>query len=278
MSSSPNKELVQRLEQLRRQGRSRAELRRQGVPKAPWPWKPWALLFGLLVVVALCLDLQRFARHVPAARTVTADLQELVLGESDDIYVHPKGWFSIRKPKGWRIRTREQSAPYDVVLVGPTASDISIMTTAVSYDSLPPLLEEINRSEQMANLSIVKEPFFFQGIPAVQRVAHLKTQTLLAIDFVKDHVAHHIMCGLPPEHFDKYKSVLLDWLNRNYTIGTRETERKTETNDVDTGSARSSKILLDHRVHHFGVCKLRDYPIPVWSANRVPGHASAKAQ
>lgn len=186
--------------------------------KTPW-WKLPALVFGLLVVVALCLDLQRFARQKPQGRSVAVDLQNMVLGEVGSLYVHSNGWFSVRCPAGWRMRTGAQSAPYQVVMYGPAATDLSIMVTPVSYDHLPALLRDIERSEQMAGLSVPKEPFFFKGVPAVRRVAHLKTQTLLAIDFVKDGLAHHIMCGLPPEYFDRYQSVILDWLVQHYEPG-----------------------------------------------------------
>ena len=43
---------------------------------------------------------------------------------------------------------------------------------------------------------------------------------IFAIDFVEDHVAHHIMCAVSPEYFDRYEPVLMDVLN------TYETGRK----------------------------------------------------
>lgn len=182
-------------------------------------WKLVGVAFGLLVILALGLDLRRFAQQKPQGLSVTADLQNLVLGESGGVYVHSNGWFSVRCPAGWRMRTGAQSAPYHLVMYGPAATDISIMVTPVPYDNLPALMRDIERSEDMAGLAVPKEPAFFKGVPAVRRVAHLKSQTLLAVDFVKDGLAHHIMCGLPPEHFDRYQPVIWDWLIRHYEPG-----------------------------------------------------------
>jgi hypothetical protein len=191
---------------------------RRAPPKGPW-WRLPALAFGLLIVVALCLDLQRFARQQPQGRSVVADLQQIVLGESGGVYAHSNGWFTVHCPAGWRMRVGAQSAPYQVVMYGPAATDISIMVNPVSYDRLPALMRDIERSEEMAGLNVPKEPVFFKGNPAVRRVARLKTQTLLAIDFVKDGLAHHIMCGLPPEHFEKYQAAMFDWLIQHYEPG-----------------------------------------------------------
>lgn len=197
------------------------------------------MVFGLLLVLALMLDLQKFARHRPHAHSIAGDLQQLVLGETGGSWTHPQGWFTVRCPAGWRMRTGVDSAPYDIVLYGPAATDISIMVTPVPYDYLPPLVRDIERSEEMAGLSVPKDPFFFKGAPAVRRTARLKTQSVLAIDFVKDGLAHHIMCGLPHEHFEQYRRAVVDWLQQHYHPGSRtedagdETRTKTLTGDEE---------------------------------------------
>ena len=34
----------------------------------------------------------------------------------------------------------------------------------------------------------------------------------MAIDFLEDHVAHHIMCRIPLSAFEEYLPFLMDWL------------------------------------------------------------------
>ncbi len=189
-------------------------MREQTSSGGRFPFKAVALILGVLVVAGLMLDLAWFSRRErPLVYDVPTDLQNLVLNLHGERFEHPKGLFSIVKPVGWRMKVRPESDPYEVVFFGPNATDISIMVTPVDYDTLPELMKDLERSERESGLVLNKEPFFFKGVPAVKRRARLKTTAVLALDFVRDRTAYHIMCGVPPEYFEQYEPVLVDILN-----------------------------------------------------------------
>lgn len=178
------------------------------------PIKLVLLALGVLVVVGLMADFSRLARKAPQPSfDVGDDLRNLALGMEGERFVHPKGYFSIVKPAGWRMSVLPESHPYDVVFLGPAAADISIMVTEVGYDTLPELVKDIEESERSSGIVTQKDPFFFKGMPAVKRVARLRSTSVMALDFVKNGLAHHVMCGIPPEHFEQYETVLMELLN-----------------------------------------------------------------
>lgn len=178
------------------------------------PVKLVLLVLGVLVVVGLMADLARLARKAPQPSfDVGDDLRNLALGMDGERFVHPKRYFSIVKPAGWRMKLPPDSTPYDVVFLGPAAADVSIMVTEVGYDTLPELVKDIEESERSSGIVTQKDPFFFKGMPAVKRVARLRSTSVMALDFVKNGLAHHVMCGIPPEHFEQYETALTELLN-----------------------------------------------------------------
>lgn len=187
------------------------------------PVKLVLLVLGVLVVVGLMADFSRLARKAPQPSFDAGDdLRNLALGMEGERFVHPKGYFSIVKPAGWRMSVLPASHPYDVAFLGPAAADISIMVTKVGYDTLPELVKDIEESERSSGIVTQKDPFFFKGMPAVKRVARLRSTSVMAFDFVKNGLAHHVMCGIPPEHFEQYETVLTELLN-TYEAGPLET-------------------------------------------------------
>jgi hypothetical protein len=177
------------------------------------------LVFGLLVLVAIALDLSRMKKQPRLAVVdVQTETQDLVLGLNGPRHVDPNGRFSIVIPAGWRVLLPPDSKPYDVVFCGPHSTDISIMASPVAYDDLPSLVKDIDKAEQGFNLHVQKEPLFFEERPAVRRICRLQQTKLLAMDFVSGHVAHHLMCSVPPEYFDQYRPVLEELLN-TYRFG-----------------------------------------------------------
>jgi hypothetical protein len=172
------------------------------------------LVFGLLAMVAIGLDMTMVHQRLPRATiSVETEVQSILLGLNGPRYVDPNGRFSIVCPPGWRIIVSPDSSPYDVVLSSPRGAEISILASPVAYDDLPSLMADIEKAERGFNLHTQKEPIFFQDTPAVRRVCQLLQTKLLAIDFVSDRVAHHIMCSVPPECFDPYYSAFLELLN-----------------------------------------------------------------
>jgi hypothetical protein len=192
------------------------------------PLKVIFLVLGVLVVIALMADLAWMSKPArPVLYDVPTDLQNLVLNLHGERYVHPDGRFSIVKPAGWRMKVRPESHPYDVVFYGPNATDISIMATPVKYNTLPELMKDLEQSERESGLAMNKDPFFFKGAPAVKRLARLRTTSVLALDFVRNNVAYHVICGVPPEYFEQYEPVLMDVLN-TWEFGDPSTGRPEE--------------------------------------------------
>ena len=179
------------------------------------------LVFGLLVVAALIVDMTGFVhKKVHRPPDVTTELQNIVLGLDGPRFADSNGLFSIVIPAGWKVSKPPESDPYNVVFVGTHSADISIMAKPVNYNTLPELFTEIEKHEKQFGLSTRVDTIRFRGRPAVKRSGRLMRVKIFAIDFVEDHVAHHIMCAVSPEYFDRYEPVLMDVLN------TYETGRK----------------------------------------------------
>ena len=167
---------------------------------------------GLMIVAAAIYDFARVAEKRKAENVfdVKSDIQNVVLNMDVARYRHPDGLFSVSAPAGWTVTTRPDSAPYDVVFFGPNQTDMSIMATPVEYNTLPELEREVTESERKANIAPSRESFFYKGTPAMKRKAKLGHTTVMAIDFVRSNVAHHIMFGTPPEYFDQYEPIFMD--------------------------------------------------------------------
>jgi len=177
---------------------------------------------GLLLVAALMADLRSLRHRKPRGVVdVGTELQAIVLGMNGTRYEDPAGLFSIVPPSGWTVFKPPNSRPYDVIFRGPSGATMSIMVTRVKYNDLPSLMREIEESEKQAGIETKPEAFFFLGQPAVRRVAGLTASKVFCVDFVRDHVAHHIICGTPPTLFDRYYPVLMDVLG-TYRAGPPE--------------------------------------------------------
>jgi hypothetical protein len=170
--------------------------------------------FGLIVVVALVADLSHMpVKHKTVDEGITSDLQEMVLGMKGARYVDPSGRFSIVPPAGWRIVRPPDCTPYHVTFLGPNSCDLNIMVTPVAYTELPQLVKDIERTENRASIATDKESFFFKSIPAIRRHASLHRQKVIAIDFLANGMAHHILCGIPQELYARYEPILMDVIN-----------------------------------------------------------------
>ena len=179
-----------------------------------WLLKLILLAVALLALIALIMDVSSLQRRRPKATpSVAADLQGILLGLGGERYSDPSGLFSIVPPAGWRIVRRPDADPYNVVFWGPNGADMSIMATPVNYDDLPSLFKDIEKSERMTSIRTDFEAIKIQGRPAVRRTCKLHHLRVLAIDFVENRVAYHILCTTPPELFEKYEPVLMEIVN-----------------------------------------------------------------
>jgi len=124
-------------------------------------------------------------------------------------------------PAGWRTALPPDSGSYNVVFFGPNGADMSIMATPVDYDDLPSLFKDIEKSERQTSIRTDFEAIRFQNRSAVKRTCMLHHVRVLAIDFVENRVAHHILFTTPPELFEKYEPVLMEVIN---TYQTRNSE------------------------------------------------------
>lgn len=172
------------------------------------------MLLGLVVVVALIADLRALPRRAARGRPdVATDLQQLALGLDGPRYTDPSGLFSIVPPAGWKILRPPDCGPYNVVFHNQRGADVNIMATRVEYNDLPSLLRDIEKTERECGIATKPEAFFFQGQPAVRRETRLATVKVLAVDFVRDRVAHHLLFSVPVEQYDRYRPVLMEVLN-----------------------------------------------------------------
>lgn len=186
--------------------------------REPQGWRNYVrigfLVFGVLVVAALIADMTGF-RHKKPYRSpdLATELQNIILGLDGPRFTDAKGLFSIVVPPGWKVSRPPESDPYNVVLVGSHSADISIMAQPVSYNTLPELFKEIEKREKQFGLATKVDTIRFRGRPAIKRSGHLLRVKILAIDFVENHIAHHMMCAVSPEYFDRFEPVLMEVLN-----------------------------------------------------------------
>lgn len=183
------------------------------------------LVFGLLVVLALWIDLRYLPqRKNPVFVNIADELQQIVLGLNGPRYEDPRGLFSIVPPAGWKTSAGEAAHPYDAVFYGPNGADLRIMVSPVKYNSLDALMTDIRKSQKEFGLTPSLDAIYFAGKPAVQRTCRLYYTTSLTVDFVENHVAHHILFSVPREQFDKYRPVLLEVINTYRTGGRKPRE------------------------------------------------------
>ncbi len=171
------------------------------------------MVFGLLVIVAITADSLYMARHrTRPGDTVKQQLQDIVLGLDHPPFVDKWKLFSIVAPETWRTVRYPDCHPYNVSFIG-VGADISVMATRVTYNDFATLLKTVKWSERRMNVDTHIETTNFLGRPAVRRTCRMRTSTVVSFDFVENYVAHHILCGMPPEHFEKYLPVMMDVMN-----------------------------------------------------------------
>lgn len=176
------------------------------------------LTLVLLVIVAIVVDIGKMRRRLPEViPDVPAELQSILLGLGGPRYIDPSGLFSVVPPAGWRTATPPDSGSYNVVFYGPNGADMSIMATPVDYNDLPSLFKDIEESERQTSIRTDFGAIRFQGRSAVKRTCKLHHVRLMAIDFVENRVAHHILCTTPPDLFEKYEPVLMEVINTYQT-------------------------------------------------------------
>lgn len=177
--------------------------------------------FILLVIVAVIADIAAMRRRMPVNIVdVPTELKNILLGLGGPRYADPTGLFSVVPPAGWQKSSDANKGNYSAVFYGPNGADMSIMATPVGYDDLPSLFKDIEASERQTGIRTDFEAFRFQGRSAVKRTCKLHHVRVLAVDFVENRVAHHILFTTPPELFEKYEPVLMEVLN-TYQPGNR---------------------------------------------------------
>ena len=175
------------------------------------PLKLVLLILVLLGIVALFVDISSLTRRRPKASSkVATELQDIMLGLGGERYTDASGLFSMVPPAGWQIVRRPDADPYNAVFWGPNGADMSVMATPVDYDDLPSLFKDIEKGERQPSIRTAFEAIKLQGRPAVRRTCKLHHIRVLAIDFVENRVAYHILCTAPPDLFEKYEPVLME--------------------------------------------------------------------
>jgi hypothetical protein len=171
------------------------------------------LTAGILAVIAIIVDLSKPPKTISDFPSVTAEIRDALLNPPATRYVDTKGLFSVGCPPGWSRTDRPDSAPYDVVFFSPNRASISIMATRVKYNDLPSLFIDIEQNEAEHGLRTEVETIRFKDRPAIKRTCTLSAVKIFSIDFVDHFVAHHILCRVPKNYYDKYVPVLMDLLD-----------------------------------------------------------------
>jgi len=172
-------------------------------------------LLGALFVLAFVADLVVATRRGGGAELgadVPAEIRSLRAGLHGPVYTAPSRLFRLVAPPGWMIFEGEECAPYDVVFRSPHDVSVSVMATRVAYNDLPSLYDDLERREEEGGIHTDVKVLQFQHRPATERVVQLLKSKVIAIDFVADHVAHHIMLEIPTAYYDQYRPALLELL------------------------------------------------------------------
>jgi hypothetical protein len=193
------------------------------------PWIRLLLLaFALACAVALVADLARMraltAGNAEERRAALrkADLQRLILGLAGERYVGPAGRFSMIPPDGWTVKEGGEEDPYDVTFTGPFGQTLSVLTADAEGSDMASLERLLLRKEEDLGLRTHIAPLRIGGQTAFRRRTSLMEEIALAVDFIVDGVAHHILFSAPREMFEEYEPVILNLLE-TYRPGTDAT-------------------------------------------------------
>ena len=172
------------------------------------------LIFGLLVVIALVADTVHISKLRPQRDDgIKQRLQDIVLGLNHPPFVDKWKLFSIVAPATWKTVPYPDCHPYNVSFFEIGGADLNIMATRVKYNDFATLLNIIKDTERQMNVDTHIETTNFLGHAAVRRTCRMRNSTVVSFDFVENYVAHHILCGMPPKHFEEYLPVMMDVMN-----------------------------------------------------------------
>ena len=199
--------------------------KRSILPPPDPPWKI-AVRVGLLVLAAVAIgamifDLYKIGVDWAGRTDLDTEMKSLASPVSMERLADPNGRFTLAVPAGWRAATGPQSAPYSILLTSPNGVTIGAMATPVEYDDLADLFEDIRNRQEESSLAIAPETFRLNDRPAIRRIATLRTGKAVAIDFIEDHIAHHIMCRIPLSAFEEYLPSFMEWLASYQPAGSR---------------------------------------------------------
>ncbi len=198
--------------------RPRARLTRPGVPRHAPPstrqlvarnpaLRIGLLVFGVLVVVALAVDvLRRLHALPPAPEPVPPDPGAFVLGLDDRVYADPGGRFVVTIPAPWRVRTGARVEPDDVVLVGPNRIEFAVRVAQLDHRSFGRLMADVYARQDYWGIDMRIETFEDAGgRPVVRRRIRLIEHDILAYDFLEDAWGHHLRFRVPRGELDRYE-------------------------------------------------------------------------
>jgi hypothetical protein len=177
------------------------------------PWLRFVFLaFGLLVIVAIVIDQKWLIKRRKAlAPNPTEELQAIVLDHaSEPEYTDVEGLFAITPPPRWKTFAPPNAEDFDVIFRGQNDADIRVLATPVEYNDFQILLSEIQKLEKKYGINMNIEPGRFNGMRCIRRTVDLHRSKLLMIDFVTNHVAHHLEISIPYRYYDKFRPVLMD--------------------------------------------------------------------
>lgn len=133
-------------------------------------------------------------------------------------YVHPKGYFKITPPQGWRIVEYPQDPRGKVAFIRAKNVDLRVIARAADFDSFEGLLKLVKDIERRTGINTNIQKIFFLGRTAVKRNFIFKGYELLQIDLMEGNIKNNLQYCAPQGVYDKYLAVATKSMNTYETI------------------------------------------------------------
>ena len=121
---------------------------------------------------------------------------------ADEVYVDPKGFFSMTPPRGWGVQEYPNDARGKVAFLRSKTTDLRVLTNGVDFSDISSLESELKTAEERLGVRTNIKRTQFNGMPAIERDFVLRGQRILFIDFLVGNVSHNLMYSAPRGRYE----------------------------------------------------------------------------